>query len=220
LYRDVNGMYVQIESLRQLARTAGGRNDVQRVVNSILSQSREVAGQVNQADIGLQQGWWNIQHELDRLAVAAGCGGDLYVTSAHPVVINRPAWNGFPAQLSPGYQASAVNRQVITLADQLDAVLENYVDSLRPVAGRNREAAQMIDQTLDLRHDVLVLRQQAAAGQLGNQLRRTSGDVIRQYRDVASQTFLKMVGQDATLNSPAWQQIGELAYQIDKAVAG
>jgi len=219
LYRDVNGLYVQVETLRQLARTAQRQSDLQRVVQSILNQSREVARQLPQADTALQQGWWNIQHELDRLALAVGSGGDLYVAAAHPVVINRPAWNGFPTPLSPGYQASATNRQVIVLADQLVAAVEKYVDSLRPLAHRNREVSRMIDQSLDLRHDVLVLRQQAATGQAGSQLRRTSGDVIREYRDVASQTFLKMVGQDATLNSPAWQQIGELAYQIGRTLS-
>jgi len=72
LYRDVNALAVQAESLELLARTGTGPQDVQRVTTSLLAQSRNIARQVGQADAGLQRGWWNVQHELDQLALAAG----------------------------------------------------------------------------------------------------------------------------------------------------
>jgi ABC-type transporter Mla subunit MlaD len=220
LLRDLNGLFVQVESLRQMVRTSQRASDLQRVTNSIMNQAREITRQISQADMALQQGWWNVQHELDRLASALGCGGDLYADPTHPVVINRPAWNGFPTQVSPGYQASAVNQQVVDLADQLVSTIDDYVNSLRPVSSRSRDVAQMINQTLDLRHDVLVVRQKAAAGGFGTPLQYAARDVTRQYKDVASQTFVRIVGQDPTLNSPAWVRIGELAYSIQKTVGG
>ncbi|MCU0962749.1 MAG: DUF4214 domain-containing protein [Pirellulaceae bacterium] len=220
LYRDVSGLSVQAESLRELARTAPQRRDLQRVVNSMLSQATLITRQMGQADASLQQIWWNVRHELDRVAEATGCGGELYAAPDHPVVINPPAWGGFPAQLSPALGPSVVNRQVIDLADQLLMTIDTYVDSLRPLAARDRDVARMIDETLNLRHDVAVVRQSAAAGQFATQLSRASGAATRQYREAASQAFLQMVGQNATLNSPAWVRIGELTYEIDKVVAG
>jgi hypothetical protein len=219
LYRDVNAMAVQAESLELLARTGTGPQDIQRVTTSLLAQARSVARQVGRADAGLQRGWWNVQHELDKLALAAGCGGDLYVTTGQPVILNHPAWDGFPVQPSPGYQASADNRQIVSVADHLLALIDNYLLSLRPLAGGSREVQQMRNQTLDLRHAVLVLRQQAATGAFGSQLHYASREAVRLYA-AAGPAFLKMVGQQPALNSPVWAQIGELTYKIDKEIRG
>ncbi len=219
LYRDVNSLAVQAESLELLARTGAGTQDVQRVTTSLLAQARNVSRQVGQADSGLQRGWWNVQHELDQLALAAGCGGDLYVTASQPVILNHPAWAGFPVQSSPGYQASADNRQIVSFADHLLALIDNYVLSLRPLAGRSREAQEMLNQTLDLRNAVLVLRQQAATGAFGSQLQYAAREAVRLYA-AAGPAFLQMVGQQPALNSPVWAQIGELTYRIDKEAGG
>jgi hypothetical protein len=64
------------------------------------------------------------------------------------LILNHPAWSGFPVQTSPGYQASADNRQVVSYADHLPAQMDNYVLSLRPVAAGNGDAAVMVNQTL------------------------------------------------------------------------
>jgi hypothetical protein len=204
LARDVDALAVQAESLQLLARQGAGDRDVKRITTSLLTQGRDVARQMNQTDIRLQQSWWNIQHELDQLALAAGCAGDLYVATDHP---------------SPGYQASADNRQIINYADHLLAQLDNYVLSLRPVAARNGDAGVMLNQTLNLRNAVLVLRQQAAAGAWGTQLQSASRESVRLYA-AAGPSFLKMVGQDPSLNSPVWAQIGELTYKIDRELSG
>jgi hypothetical protein len=219
LARDVDALAVQAESLQLLARQGAGDRDVKRITTSLLTQGRDVARQMNQTDIRLQQSWWNIQHELDQLALAAGCAGDLYVATDHPVILNHPAWSGFPVQPSPGYQASADNRQIINYADHLLAQLDNYVLSLRPVAARNGDAGVMLNQTLNLRNAVLVLRQQAAAGAWGTQLQSASRESVRLYA-AAGPSFLKMVGQDPSLNSPVWAQIGELTYKIDRELSG
>lgn len=193
--------------------------DVKRITTSLLPQARDVARQIAQTDINLQQGWWNIQHELDQVALAAGCGGDLYVTTDHPVILNHPAWSGFPVQTSPGYQASADNRQTICYADHLLAQIDNYVLSLRLVAARNGDAGVMVNQTQNLRNAVLVLRQQAAAGAWGTQLQSAAREAVRLYA-AAGPTFLKLVGQDPSLNSPVWAQIGELTFKIDRELGG
>ena len=219
LARDVEALAVQAESLQLLARQGAEGRDVKRITTSLLTQARDVARQIAQVDVNLQQGWWNIQHELDQLALAAGCAGDLYVTTDHPVLLNHPAWSGFPVQTSPGYQASADNRQIVSYADHLLAQIDNYVLSLRPVAGRNGDAGVMVNQTLNLRNAVLVLRQQAAAGACGTQLQSASREAVRLYA-AAGPTFLKLVGQDPTLNSPVWAQIGELTYKIDRELGG
>ncbi len=219
LSRDVDALAVQAESLQLLARQGAGDRDVKRITTSILTQARDVARQMTQADVSLQQGWWNVQHELDQLALAAGCGGDLYITTDHPVILNHPAWSGFPVQTSPGYQASADNRQIISNADHLLAQIDNYVLSLRPVAARNGDAGVMVNQALNLRNAILVLRQQAATGAWGTQLQSASREAVRQYA-AAGPTFLKLVGQDPSLNSPVWAQIGELTYKIDKELGG
>lgn len=72
---------------------------------------------------------------------------------------------------------------------------------------------------MDLRHDVLLVRQEAATGEVGSPLRYAARDALLQYRDVASRSFAAMVGQDSTLNAPIWQQIGSLAFALDKAIA-
>lgn len=220
LNRDVNGLYVQTQGLAEMIQRSGRQSDVVRVVNSIDLQAREIGRQVMRADSRLRQGWWNVQHQLEQLTVAAGAGGDFNVSPAHPVVINRPSWNQLPGQVSPGYYPSAQNRSVINDADRLMALLDSYVNSLRALGTRNRDAAAMATQVLDLRHEVLVLRQRAASGAYGSQLQYASRAVVRQYSEVASQTFAQMVGNDSTLNSPTWMQIGQMVYQIDKNIRG
>jgi hypothetical protein len=220
VYRDVSGLSVQAESLQQLARAGAGQRELQRVMTGILSQARGIGTQLTSANGRLRRAWWNVQHEVDQLAVAAGMGGDFYASDDHPVILNSPAWDGFPVQPSPGYQSSSDNLRIVSSCDELVRLLDNYTQSLRPITNRNRDAAQMLDQTLDMRHQVLVLRQQAAAGQFGAVLSTSSREAVRQYKDVASRTFLVMVGQDPTLNSPIWSQIGELTYAIDKMAGG
>ncbi len=220
LNRDVNGLYVQTQGLAEMVRTSPRQSDLNRVINSINTQGRDIGRQLQRADIRLQQGWWNVQHQLEQVTVTAGAGGDFYVSSGHPVVINRPSWNRLPGEISPGYHASAQNRQIVGDSDRLLSIIDNYIASLRPLASRSRDVATMTNQVLDLRHKVLVLRQQAASGAFGSRLQYASRDVVRQYSDVASKTFAKMVGNDSTLNSPSWVQIGELAYQIDKTIRG
>jgi hypothetical protein len=122
-------------------------------------------------------------------------------------------------QSSPGYQASADNRQIVSFTDHLLALIDNYVLSLRPLVGRSFEVQEMLNQTLDLRNAVLVLRQQAATGAFGSQLQYPSREAVRLYA-AAGPTFLKMVGQQPALNSPVWAQIGELTYKIDKEAGG
>lgn len=217
LYRDISGLSIQIQALQTMASRPQQIRDMQRVFGAIQTQAREVASQLRQADPRLQQGWWNVQHQLDDLAGAMGVGGDVYVTTDHPVIVNRPAWNEFPGQVSPGFQPSVGNQRVVSLADQLISQIDTYVSSLRPVASLNRDAAQMIAKTQDLQHSVLALRQKAAMGLFGAQLQYASRDVVKEYSEDASPAFTTMVGQNPTLNSPQWMQIGKLAYEIDKA---
>ncbi|TWU29052.1 hypothetical protein Poly41_67510 [Novipirellula artificiosorum] len=220
LNRDLNGLYVQAQGLAAMLQTTPRQSDLSRVVTSMNMQGRDIGRQLLQSDSRLRQGWWDVQHQLEQVTVSAGTGGDFYVTSGHPVIINRPSWDRLPGQVSPGHYPSAQNRQVVSDADRLLSLLDNYVGSLRPLVSRNRDVATMTNQVLDLRHEVLVLRQKAASGAFGSQLRYASRDVLRQYRDVASKTFARMVANDSTLNSPSWMQIGQIAYQIDKRVLG
>jgi hypothetical protein len=220
LNRDVNGLYVQAQGLAEMIRTSSRKSDLDRVINSINTQGRGIGRQVQRSDSRLRQGWWNVQHQLEQVTVAAGAGGDFHVSSGHPVLINRPTWNRLPGQISPGYQASAQNRQIVGDSDRLLSLIDNYAASLRPLVSRSRDVATMANQVLDLRHKVLVLRQQAASGAFGSRLRYASQDVVRQYSNVASKTFARMVGNDSTLNSPSWMQIGQLSYQIDKTICG
>ena len=119
LYRDINGLSVQLQGLQTMTQRPQQIRDMQRVFGAIQTQAGDIARQIRQADPRLQQGWWNVQHQLDDLADAMGVGGDLYVTTDHPVIVNRPAWNEFPGQVSPGFQPSLVNQRVISLAEQL-----------------------------------------------------------------------------------------------------
>jgi hypothetical protein len=219
IYRDATGLVVQAESLQQLASTGAGQRDLQRITTAILNQARQISGYINQTNVRVQQGWWNVQHELEQLAATAGCGGDIYTSTDQPVIISHPAWAGLPVQPVPSYQSSNVSRRLISLADQLVDQIEKYVDSLRPIAPRIAEGSRMIDQSLDLRNQILVLRQHAATGGGRMQLQNDSRDALRQYRDVASPTFLKLVGLDPSLNSPMWVQIGQSVFEIDRSVS-
>jgi len=219
LYRDVSGLAVQADSLRVLTRMSQAEVDRQRVSSALLTHARDISRQLGNADYRLQQGWWNVQHELDTIAALMGMGGDFYQSTEQPVVIGAPGWNRFPTQINPGYQASDYSRRIVALADDLLRPIDSYISTLRLLAARNQDAANLLAQTMDLRHDVLVVRQKAAAGEMGSPLRYAARNVVLQYRDVASRTFVAMVGQDARLNSPVWQQIGEGAFELDRAVS-
>jgi hypothetical protein len=217
--RDASGLVVQAESLQQLAGTGAAQRDLQRITTAILNQARQISGYINQANTRVQQGWWNVQHELEQLAATAGCGGDIYTSTDQPVIINHPAWAGLPVQPIPSYQTSNVSRRLISLADQLVEQIDKYVDSLRPLAPRLADSSRMIDQSLDLRNQILVLRQHAATGGGRIQLQDDAREALRQYREVASPTFLKLVGLDPSLNSPLWAQIGQSVFEIDRSVS-
>jgi hypothetical protein len=161
-----------------------------------------------------------VQHEVDALAIAAGSGGDFYVAPDQPMIINHPGWGGLPAQPNPGYQLSRENDQIVRASDELIALLDNYVNSLRPLVGRNSVAGQMIQDVLNMRNQLLALRQQASIGAYGAALQYPSRELVRQYREVASRSFVRMVSVDASLNSPMWAEIGQRAAEIDRIAGG
>lgn len=220
LYQSAFGLVTQAEELLRLARFNAPQADLQRSVNGILTQTRTLARATASTDAYLQRVWWNVQHEVDALAIAAGSGGDFYVAPDQPMIINHPGWGGLPAQPNPGYQLSRENDQIVRASDELIALLDNYVNSLRPLVGRNSVAGQMIQDVLNMRNQLLALRQQASIGAYGAALQYPSRELVRQYREVASRSFVRMVSVDASLNSPTWAEIGQRAAEIDRIAGG
>jgi len=109
---------VQVQSLQYLVR-AGEKKQATQVMGSVRTHGREIGRQVAEGEMGMQQSWWNIAHQLDLIATQLGLKGDIFVTPGHTVIINRPSWNQFPGQTSPGYQASGTNQAVVVTVDQL-----------------------------------------------------------------------------------------------------
>lgn len=213
LFRDVNGLAVQVQSLQYLLE-GGDRTQVTQVMGSIRTHGREIGRQVADGEMGMQQSWWNIAHQLDLIAGQLGLQGDIFVTPGHTVIINRPAWNQFPGQISPGYQASGTNQAVVATADQLINLMDDYIQSLRRIHGASPQVKQMVTQSINLKNATLVARQQAANGVFGTGLMYAAREPLQIYRQDASQAFLTMVGVNPALNSPVWSQIGQLADQL------
>lgn len=213
LYRDLNGLAVQVQSLQYLVR-AGDKRQATQVMGSVRTHGREIGRQVAEGEMGMQQSWWNIAHQLDLIATQLGLKGDIFVTPGHTVIINRPSWNQFPGQISPGYQASGTNQAVVVTADQLINLMDDYIQSLRRIDGPSAQVKQMIAQSINLKNATLAARQQAANGVFGTGLIYAAREPLQIYRQDASQAFVAMVGVNPALNSPQWVQIGQLADQL------
>ena len=223
LYRDVNGLAVQVQSLQYLVR-AGEKKQATQVMGIVRTHGREIGRQVAEGEMGMQQSWWNIAHQLDLIATQLGLKGDIFVTPGHTVIINRPSWNQFPGQISPGqispgqispgYQASGTNQAVVVTADQLINLMDDYIQSLRRIHGPTAQVKQMITQSIKLKNATLAAPQQAANGVFGTGLIHAAREPLQIYRQDASQAFVAMAGVNPTLNSPQWVQIGQLADQL------
>jgi hypothetical protein len=88
-----------------------------------------------------------------------------------------------------------------------------------PVARSNAEAAGLVRNPQDFKHNVLLFRQSAAAGTFTTSLARSADNLMGQYQQM-SQTVTRLVTRDSTLNSPLFVQIGELLRKIQYAARG
>ncbi len=218
LYRDVQGLSVQIEALELLSRQGQRSSRMRDAMTSIQNQANNVSQKISQADMRVQQGWWNIQHQLSQVAGTLGIRGTSWVAASQPVVLNRPAWNHFPFQHATRHPSNR-NQDAIALADQLLSKINGYVNSLRPVASRKRDAAALFGSVQNLQHSVLAFRSTAAAGAYGTRLQRSADSLMTQYQQTAVQAT-QVIARDPTLNSPLFMQIGELVQKIRYAVRG
>ncbi len=218
LYRDLEGLSVQIESLQLMARQRQGRRALRQVMTSIVNQANRISHDMSRADMRVQQGWWNIQHDLNQTAESLGIRGSSLVQSSRPVIINQPTWNQFPYQVNASHP-SARNDDVVGVADQLLTKIDGYVNSLRPVATPRSDALKLIGRIQDLRHALLSFRQLAASGSYGSRLQRSSDLLMTRYQQVSSYA-VQAITRDANLNSPLLSQIGELVQRLRYVARG
>lgn len=218
LLRDVQGLAVQLDGLSLMIRQGASRRSQRRTAESMLTQAAAVTRQVENIDLTIQRGWWDIQRQLQTIANNLGAGSS-WTTAGRPVIIPNPSWPQLGYQPTPDSGNLARNREIVNLCDQLLAGLDDYVRSLEPLARRSRDADRLRDALKDLAHDVEELRQEAARGKYGRQLEDEVEDVLEEYQDTAKR-FTEVVTRDPTLNSPNFLQVGALVEQIRRAARG
>ena len=86
-------------------------------MRGIVNEARHISQDVGRADTNIQRGWWNVQTQLRATAQALGVGSDFNVQPSQAVVIDRPAWVGFPYQPSPA-QPAVSQQECVVLTDQ------------------------------------------------------------------------------------------------------
>ena len=185
---------------------------------SIVDQARHISQDVSRADSNIQRGWWNVQSQLRTTAQALGVNSDFNVQPSRPVVIDRPAWVGFPYQPSPA-QPAVSQQECVVLTDQLIGQIDGYAQALNPIAGFNPNAISLLRSLQDFKHYVLIFRQSATGGTFTTSLSSAADQIMLQYQ-VLAREVTRLVSQDASLNSPLFYQIGESVQKIRNAASG
>jgi hypothetical protein len=218
LYRDVQALLVQLESVELLMRGGESRYEIRRAMRNVVTQANRITSDVSRVDLSIQHAWWSLLVQLKQAAQAIGTRGANQVQPSHPVIVDRPAWSQLPFQPVPK-PSSSRSRETIRLADQLIDKLDGYIAFLQSASFGNANASRLVGSLQDLKHSALILRQVAASGAFGNTLARSGDLLMTQYKRTASD-FAKFVARDATLNSPLFYQIGELTQKVVNAVRG
>ncbi len=218
LSRDVQDLSTRIESLNLMVRQGQSSASIQRSMRGIVDASRYISRDMNQADSNVRRAWWNFQSQLQSTAGALGVNSDFNIQASQPVVIDRPAWGGFPFQPSPA-RPPAHQEECVVLADQLLGKVDSYAQTLAPVASSNRNAASLLRDLQDFKRYVLAFRQAAAGGRYATSLSSSADRIMSQYQQL-SRNVSRLVSQDSSLNSPLFYQIGELVQRIRVAAGG
>jgi hypothetical protein len=218
LARDVQSFLVQIDALSLMVRQNQSISRLRRTVGIALTQADAIAGNIDAVDLNIQRGWWTIQRGLDRVAEAVGVS-HAWNNVSRPVLLGHPAWQQFGSQPQPAVGIPTRNRNVVDLADQLLVQIDGALRSLTPLARRNMDVARLRASMMDLQNAVHVLRQAAASGSYGSQLTAASERTVEQYQET-SKLFAAVVGQDPTLNTPKFYQIGELIQRLQYTASG
>ena len=218
LYRDVQSLSVQVDALSLMVRQGQSGPRLRRTVGSVLSEADTVSRDVGRVDLTIQQGWWTIEHSLDRVAQTAGVS-HTWSDVGQPVILGNPVWQRLGTQPRPAVGIPGRNRDVVDLADQLLAKIDDARQSLAPLAGRDADTARLRASVTQLRNQVQVLRQIAASNLYGSRLARAADQTMEQYQET-SKLFAAAVGRDPTLNTPTFYQMGELIQRLRKAASG
>lgn len=218
LSRDVQGFATQVEALALMARQGQPLSEMQRSIWSLLDQARHISDDVSQTNSSIQRGWWNLQTQLRSTARSLGVNSDFNVQPSRPVVIDRPAWVGFPYQPSPN-QPPAYQNDCIVLTDQLIGKIDRYSETLSNLSRINPNANSLLRSLQDFKHNVLIFRQSAAGGSFSTSLSSASDRLMSQYSELAREVT-RVVSREPTLNSPLFYQIGESVQAIQRASRG
>jgi hypothetical protein len=218
LSRDVQDLSTRIESLNLMVRQGQSRSEIQRSMMGIVDASRYISRDMDRADTNIRRSWWNFQSQMRSTADALGVNSDFNVQASQPVVIDRPAWGGFPFQPSPA-RPPAYQEECVVLADQLLGKVDSYAQTLVPIASSNRNAATILTNLQDFKRYVFAFRQEAAGGRYATSLSSSADRIMLQYQDL-SRNVSRLVSQDASLNSPIFYQVGELVQKIRVAAGG
>jgi hypothetical protein len=216
--RDVQSLAVQIDALSLALRQGQSSREVRRIVGSILTQADSISGESGQVDMNIQRGWWAMQQRLQAIAGMLGVS-HAWSPVNQPVVLDHPVWQQLGSQPRTDVGLGGRNREVVDLADQTLAKIDEALRALTPLAGRSSDVADLRSSVQNLEHEVQVLRQTAAIGGYGSGLTYTVNRAMDQYRET-SQQFASAVARDTTLNTPLFYQIGELLQRTRNAVAG
>jgi hypothetical protein len=218
LYGDVQTLLVQTEALEAIMRQNQPRFEIRNAMQNVITQFNGISQDMRRTDFRVQQGWWNLQAQLQTAAQAAGIRGGWQAQPSNPVIINRPAWGQLPYQPTPAVPSSRV-QEAIRLADNLVGNIDGCLLTLRPVAMSNPQANQLIGSLQDLKHSALTFRKTAASGAFGNSLSRGADALMAQYRQTAA-VATRVINQDPALNTPQFYRLGAITQKIQLTVQG
>jgi hypothetical protein len=201
-----------------MVRQGQSNSALKRTMGSVLTQADAISRDSSQVDMTIQRGWWTIQQNLESVANSLGIS-HAWNNVSQPVILGHPTWQQLGSQPRPTMGIPGRNRDVVNLADQLLAKIQDAIVSLAPLASRNMDAARLGASMRELQNTVQVLRQTAASDGYGSRLTRATDRAMTQYKET-SQYFAAAVGRDPTLNTPAFYQIGELIQRLRNAASG
>ena len=184
LYRDVQGLLVQVEAVELMVRQSQSRYEIRRAMRNVITQADHTSSNISRVDMSLQQTWWKVQVQLRQASQAMGLRSTNPVQPSYPVIVNRPSWSQLPFQPVPR-RPSLRNQQTIRIADELTNKIDAYIASLNSIWPSNVNANKLIGSLQNLKHSTR--RRAANCGQRGfwkytHQVQRPAYDSVPDYR--------------------------------------
>jgi len=178
LLRDAEYFASQVEALSGAVRVGADLDDLRRRFYHLRELANGISYQVRgrQAEGRVQTAWHEVAEELARTAEVLGVAAGPGVDPGRPVLVNPPTFAQAPYQPVPP-AAYAVPPEAVEAADQAIAQVDAFAAGLGRYLVSDPAVPQVQAQARSLRNALAALRQEAAAGATGRQLRARLDEV-------------------------------------------